>query len=67
MNFNAITGYQKYLTRIEVHSVIFTMNPVLISLYRQGVFRQPWLTLTSYTSDFGLSLVVVVMVPKPSN
>ena len=33
------------------------MNPELISLHRQGVFRQPWSTLTLFTSDFGLSLV----------
>ena len=36
---------------------IFTMSPVLISLHRQGVFRQPWFILTSFTSDFSLSLV----------
>ena len=32
------------------------MNPALISLHRQGVFHQPWSTLTLFTSDFGLSL-----------
>ena len=43
--------------RIEVNSGILTMNPALISLHRQGVFRKAWFTLTSFTSDFGLSLV----------
>ena len=33
------------------------MNPVLISLHQQGVFRQSWSTLTLFTSDFSLSLV----------
>ena len=33
------------------------MNPALISLHRQGVFRKAGFTLTSFTSDFGLSLV----------
>ena len=33
------------------------MNPASISLHRRGVFRQPWFTLNSFTSDFGLSLV----------
>ena len=41
------------------------MNPALISLHRQGVFRQPWSTLTSFTSDFGLSLVdYFPLIPK---
>ena len=43
--------------RIKVNSGIFTMKPVLISLHRRGVFRQPWFTVNSFTSDFGLSLV----------
>ena len=41
------------------------MNPALISLHRQGVFRQPWSTLTLFTSDFGLSLVdYFPLIPK---
>ena len=41
------------------------MNPALISLHRQGVFRQPWFTLTSFTSDLGLSLVdYFPLIPK---
>ena len=41
------------------------MNPALISLHRQGVFHQPWSTLTSFTSDFGLSLVdYFPLIPK---
>ena len=37
------------------------MNPALISLHRQGVFRQP----RSFTSDFGLSLVdYFPLIPK---
>ena len=43
--------------RITVNSGIFTMNPMLISLHRRVVFRQPRFTLNSFTSDFGLSLV----------
>ena len=43
--------------RIKVNSGIFTMNPALISLHRRGVFRQPWFTLNSFTSDFSSSLV----------
>ena len=55
MYFNAITGYQKYINRrIEANSGIFTMNPALISLHRREVFRQPWFTLNSFTSDFRL-------------
>ena len=51
--------------RNEVNSGILTMNPVLISLLRQGVFRQPWSTLTSFTSDFGSSLVdYFPLIPK---
>ena len=51
--------------RIEVNSGILTMNPALISLHRQGVFRQPWYTLTLFTSDFGLSLVdYFPLIPK---
>ena len=52
--------------RIEVNSGILTMNPALISLQRQGVFRQAWwFTLTSFTSDFGLSLVdYFPLIPK---
>ena len=38
--------------RTEVNSGTLTMNPALISLHRQGVFRQAWFTLTSFTSDF---------------
>ena len=57
MYFDAITGYQKYLTDVfKVNSGIFTMNPALVSLHRRGVFRQPWFTFNSFTSDFGLSL-----------
>ena len=41
------------------------MNPALISLHRQGVFRQPWSTLTLFTSDFGLSLIdYFPLIPK---
>ena len=41
------------------------MNPTLISLHRQGVFRQLWSTLTLFTSDFGLSLVdYFPLIPK---
>ena len=41
------------------------MDPALISLHRQGVFRQPWFTLTSFTSDCGLSLVdYFPLIPK---
>ena len=41
------------------------MNPALISLHRQGVFRQAWFTLTSFTSDFGLSVVdYFPLIPK---
>ena len=51
--------------RIEVNSGILTINPALISLHRRGVFRQPWFTLTSFTSDFGLSLVdYFPLIPK---
>ena len=51
--------------RTEVNSGILTMNPALISLYRQGVFRQLWSTLTLFTSDFGLSLVdYFPLIPK---
>ena len=51
--------------RIEVNSGILTMNPALISLHRQGVFRQAWFRLTSFTSDFGLSLVdYFTLIPK---
>ena len=38
--------------RIEVNSGILTMNPTLISLHREGVFRQPWSTLTSLNVRF---------------
>ena len=41
----------------KVNSGMLTMNLALISFHRQGVFRQPWSTLTLFTSDFGLSLV----------
>ena len=41
----------------EANSGTFTMNPALISLHRRGMFRQPWFTVNSFTSDFGLSLV----------
>ena len=66
MYFNAITGYQKYINRrIEANSGIFTMNPALISLHRRGVFRQPWFTLNSFTSDFRLLLVdYFPLIPK---
>ena len=66
MYFNAITGYQKYINRcIEANSGIFIMNPALISLHRRGVFRQPWFTLNSFTSDFRLSLVdYFPLIPK---
>ena len=41
------------------------MGPALISLHRQGVFRQPWFILTSITSDFSLSLVdYFPLIPK---
>ena len=40
------------------------MNPALISLHRQGAFRQPWSTLTSFTSDFGLSLIYFPLILK---
>ena len=41
------------------------MDLALISLHRQGVFRQPWFTLTSFTSDCGLSLVdYFPLIPK---
>ena len=41
------------------------MNPALISLHRQGVFCKTWFTLTSFTSDFGLSLVdYFPLIPK---
>ena len=51
--------------RIKVNSGIFTMNPELISLHRRGVFRQPWFTLNSFTSDFGSSLVdYFPLIPK---
>ena len=51
--------------RIEVNSGIFTMNPELISLHRRGVFRKPWFTLNSFTSDFGLSLIdYFPLIPK---
>ena len=37
----------------------------MILLHRQGVFRQAWFTLTSFTSDFGLSLVdYFPLIPK---
>ena len=49
----------------EVNSGILTMNLALISLRRQGVFHQPWSTLTSFTSDFGSSLVdYFPLIPK---
>ena len=49
----------------EVNSGILTMNPALISLHQQGVFRQPWSTLISFTSDFDLSLIVYfLLIPK---
>ena len=38
---------------IKVNPGIFTMNLALISLHRRGVFCQPWVTLNSFTSDFG--------------
>ena len=51
--------------RIEVNSDILTMNPALISLHQQGVFRQAWFTLTSFASDFCLSLVdYFPLIPK---
>ena len=51
--------------RIEVNSGIFTMIPALVSLHRRGVFRQPWFTLNSFTSDFGVSLVdYFPLIPK---
>ena len=51
--------------RIEALSSIFTMNPALISLHQRGVFRQPWFTLNSFTSDFRLSLVdYFPLIPK---
>ena len=41
------------------------MSPALISLHRQRVFRQPWFILTSFTSDFSLSLVdYFPLIPK---
>ena len=41
------------------------MSPALISLHRQGVFRQPWFILTSFTSDFSLSQVdYFPLIPK---
>ena len=41
------------------------MSPALISLHRQGVFRQPWFILTSFTFDFSLSLVdYFPLIPK---
>ena len=41
------------------------MSPALISLHRQGVFRQPWFILTSLTSDSSLSLVdYFPLIPK---
>ena len=41
------------------------MDPALISLHQQGVFRQPWFTLTSFTSDCRLSLVdYFPLIPK---
>ena len=41
------------------------MNPALISLHRLGVFCQAWFTLSSFTSDFGLSLVdYFPLIPK---
>ena len=44
---------------------MFTMNLVLISLHRLEVFRQPWFTLISFTSDFGLSLIdYFPLIPK---
>ena len=50
---------------IKVNSGMFTMNLALISLHRLGVFRQPWFTLISFTSDFGLSLVdYFPLIPK---
>ena len=49
----------------EANSSTFTMNPALISLHQQGVFRQPWFILNSFTSDFGLSLVdYFPLIPK---
>ena len=50
---------------IKINSGMFTMNLALISLHRRGVFRQPWFTLISFTSDFGLSLVdYFPLIPK---
>ena len=50
---------------IKVNSGTFTMNPALISLHRRGVFRQPWFTLNSFTSDFDVSLVdYFPLIPK---
>ena len=41
------------------------MSLALISLHRQGVFLQPWFILTSFTSDFSLSLVdFFLLIPK---
>ena len=41
------------------------MNLALISLRRRGVFRQPWFTLNSFTSDFRLSLAnYFPLIPK---
>ena len=51
--------------RIEVNSGILTMNPALISLHRQEVFHQARFTLTSFMSNFGLSLVdYFPLIPK---
>ena len=51
--------------QFKVNSGIFTMNPALISLHRRGMFPQPWFTLNSFTSDFGLSLVdYFPLIPK---
>ena len=50
---------------IKINSGMFTMNLALISLHRLGVFRQPWFTLISFTSDFGLSLFdYFPLIPK---
>ena len=51
--------------RIKINSGMFTMNLALISLHRLEVFRQPWFTLISFTSNFGLSLVdYFPLIPK---
>ena len=54
-----------YNRHTEANSGIFTRNPALIPFHRRGVFRQPWFTLNSFTSDFRLSLVdYFPLIPK---